>query len=152
LAGEFTTRELYFSRQPEGDRAGWYSINISRLGPLMDFSFPGWFLEDGVRRIGNGNLHHPSEYWDADLTECVKASEAVRAAYAGIKRTLKKWVKRVDFPVPIWVSQAALELGQSCEATLLVNGDWVCGRPGQLSIQRRSQVNDKRRPEPGVVP
>jgi hypothetical protein len=140
LLGDFTTKGLFFNRHDEGDLAGWHKINISRLGPLIDFSLPGWFIEEGIRRITNGNLHHPAEYWNADITECFEASEAVRAAYAGIKRTLKKWVKRVDFHAPIWVSQPALDLARSCKATLLVNGDWVCGPPGQLSIQRRPQV------------
>jgi hypothetical protein len=142
LVGNFTTHGLYFVKQDTGERAGWYDTNISRLGPLIELSFPTWFLEDDLRRITNGNLHHPSEYWNSDLTECVKASEAVRAAYTGIKRTLKKWVKRVDFHAPIWVSQPALDLARSCRATVLVNGYWVCGPPGKLSIQRRPQVND----------
>jgi hypothetical protein len=127
LVGEFTSNGIPFKRAAYGPKAGYYTVDESGMGPVIRFTFPTWFIEDGVFRVVPGHIQYHASYTDTSTEESYPASAALRTAYGKVKTTLQASLQRITFASQIWITPLALSLMGERRVAILDSGKWVTG-------------------------
>lgn len=119
----FSEGPLYLRQQSSGPRAGEYSIDLVRGGPMLDFDMPAQFEERGLFWFGEGRLTFQKLYWNDSLTRAYPAPKSLKDAFGMVKRTLQRQLleRKID-EKKRWISPNAWKSFEAGKAAFPVAG------------------------------
>jgi len=125
ITGSFTKEPVYMQKIADSH----FSIGEQYDGPVISLRMPPLNrIEDGKHRFVNGNLSHPREYWDRQITSARRVPLDVKSAYADIIKTIKLHLLRRKFGKNIWIGRSASKMIDDEKALIRINGHWWDGK------------------------
>jgi hypothetical protein len=129
LTGSFSRNPLFLKKITRGKYSGRFHIDLTRGGPAMSLALPFCKkLEGEMWHLGPGSLFYPRCYWDDAITQAIRPSDELKAAYTSLVKIIKSALLRRHIGKHVWIGREGLSLLEQQQALILVNGKWLNGK------------------------